>query len=199
MLVQAVCHKWPRSFALAACTRLALNHMDDVSLTEEVLLEPARVALRLEEGPPDHPSHQEGTQVGLQGTPRHQQGVQGGPADARSHQQGTQGGPGETRRHQQGVHGEISPVHASALPLNMSERQLGLPRPEPCSQGLCVKIRWGLLSILTHLQRGHCLDIHDCNDATDCDSYNVYHNSKNFACCNDAISKSTSPQEFSHQ
>ena len=167
IFVQAVCHKWPRSFAVAACTRLALNYMDDVSLTEEVLLEPARVALRAEQGPTDHPSHQEGPQVGPGGTSRHQQEVQGGPAVTPSHQQGTQGGPRGNPPHQQGVHGGIPQVHASALPLNMSERQLGLPRPEPCSQGLCVQTRWGLLFIHTHLQRRHSRDIHGYNDAED--------------------------------
>lgn len=113
---QAVCHKWPRAFAVAACTQLALNYVDDVSLTEEVLLEPAKIALRVERGPADAPSHQQGTQGGSGVTPNHQQGVQGGTAQP----------------------------HASALPLSMSGRQLSMPRPEPCPGGLCVQTRWGL-------------------------------------------------------
>ena len=126
LFLQAVCHKWPQSFALAACTQLAMNYMDDVSLTEDVLLEPAKVALMVERGPVDTPSHQEGTQ--------------GGPSWG-------------TPRHQQGVHGRTPQVRASALPLSMSNRQLSLPRPEPCSQGLCVQTRWGLLFTHHYLQR----------------------------------------------
>ena len=138
MFVQAVCHKWPWSFALDACTRLALNYMDDVSLTEEVLLEPAKVALMLERGPVDTPSHQEGEDRGSRATS--------------SHQQGTHGGQQGTPQHQQGVHGGIPGVQASALPLSMSKRQLSLPRPEPCSEGLCLQIRWSLHFTLKNLQ-----------------------------------------------
>lgn len=116
--LQAVCHRWPGSFAVAACTQLALNYTDDFSLTQEVLLEPAKVALRVERGPADAPSHQQGTQGGSGVTPNHQQGLQGGTAQP----------------------------PASALPLSMSKRQLSLPRPEPCPGGLCVQTRWGLYS-----------------------------------------------------
>ena len=87
--------------------------MDDVSLTEEVLLEPAKVALM----------------------------VEGGPAAPPSHQQGAKGGAPQ--------------VHASALPLTLSERQLSLPRPEPCLLGLCVQTRWGHPSTHMQLQSGH--------------------------------------------
>ena len=138
MFVQAVCHKWPRSFALDACTCMALNYMDDVSLTEEVLLEPAKVALMVERGPVDTPSHQEGKDRGSGATP--------------SHQQGTHGGQRGTPWHQQGVHGGSPQGQASALPLSMSKKQLSLPRPEPCSEGLCVQIRWSLHFTLIDLQ-----------------------------------------------
>lgn len=51
MLMQAVVHKWSESYAVTLCTRLALNHIDDLTLTEEVLLEPSTVSLLLERGP----------------------------------------------------------------------------------------------------------------------------------------------------
>ncbi len=51
MLMQAVLHKWSESYAVTLCTRLALNHTDDLTLTEEVLLEPSSVSLLLEKGP----------------------------------------------------------------------------------------------------------------------------------------------------
>lgn len=123
---QAVCHKWPQSFAVAACTQLALNYTDDVSLTEEILLEPAKIALRTERG----------------------------PAGAPSHQQGTQGGSGAAPNHQQGVHGGAPQPHASVLPLSMSEKQLSLPRPEPCPGGLCVQTRWGQVSPIHNCRGG---------------------------------------------
>ena len=158
MFMQAVFHEWPCSFALAACTRLALNYMDDVSLTEEVLLEPANVALMVERGPVDSPSHQEGQDVGTDaGSPSYQQGTHGG---AWGNQQ------------QQGVHGGISQLQASALPLSLSKRQLGLPRPEPCSKGLCVRTRWGPFH--TSAEKAF-LDIQDCGDVKTCDNHSNHH------------------------
>ncbi|KAL3137916.1 Protein argonaute-3 [Trebouxia sp. C0009 RCD-2024] len=56
---QAVYQQWPSTYAVAACTQLALHYMDDVSLTEEVLLEPAKVAVVMEGGPAT-PSQQQG-------------------------------------------------------------------------------------------------------------------------------------------
>ena len=53
MLMQAVVHKWSESYAVTLCTGLALNHIDDLALTEEVLLEPNTVSLLLEKGPSD--------------------------------------------------------------------------------------------------------------------------------------------------
>jgi len=50
--MQAVLHKWSESYAVTLCTRLALNHTDDLTLTEEELLEPSTVSLLLEKGPP---------------------------------------------------------------------------------------------------------------------------------------------------
>lgn len=58
--LQAVYHKWPGTYAVAACTQLALHYMDDVSLTEEVLLEPAKIAVMVERGPGGPPSQQQG-------------------------------------------------------------------------------------------------------------------------------------------
>lgn len=59
MPLQAVYQQWPSTYAVAACTQLALHYMDDVSLTEEVLLEPAKVAVVMEGGPAT-PSQQQG-------------------------------------------------------------------------------------------------------------------------------------------
>ena len=180
MFLQAVCRKWPRSFAVAACTQLAVNYMDDVSLTEEVLLEPAKLALMVERGPVDTPSQQEGPW----GTPRHQQGVQGGPAG--------------TPRHWQGVHGGIPQVHASALPLSMSERQLSFPRPEPCSQGLCVQTRWALLFTHTHTAEEVFLDNNDCNNERDSCNNHDCRKSTSHRVGDVAISKSINQCQASH-
>ena len=49
--MQAVGHKWPESYAAALFARMAVNHTDDVTLTEEVLLEPSAVSLLVERGP----------------------------------------------------------------------------------------------------------------------------------------------------
>ncbi|DBA79124.1 TPA: Protein argonaute-3, variant 2 [Trebouxia sp. C0004] len=49
--LQAVLHKWSQSYAVTLCTRLALHYTDDLTLTEEVLLEPSSVSLLLEKGP----------------------------------------------------------------------------------------------------------------------------------------------------
>ena len=89
--------------------------MDDVSLTEEILLEPSRMALLLERAVPSSPNHQQARAVPSSSN----HGIH--------HQEGT-----ETRE----------PVlQTSALPLSMSERGLSLPRPEPRTPGLSLQAR----------------------------------------------------------
>ena len=60
--LQAVCHKWPRSYAVAVCAQCALHYMDDISLTEEILLEPTKTALLVEMGADNGSNHQQGKQ-----------------------------------------------------------------------------------------------------------------------------------------
>ncbi len=64
MLMQAALHKWSESYAVTLCTRLALNHTDDLTLTEVVLLEPSTVSLLLEKGPSGSSSGTAATDAG---------------------------------------------------------------------------------------------------------------------------------------
>lgn len=66
--MQAVLHKWSESYAVTLCTRLALNHTDDLTLTEEVLLEPSTVSLLLEKGPSGSSSDTAATAADAVGT-----------------------------------------------------------------------------------------------------------------------------------
>lgn len=50
------------------CTRLALHHTDDLTLTEEVLLEPSTLSLLLEKGPSGSSSGTAATAANAVGT-----------------------------------------------------------------------------------------------------------------------------------
>ena len=43
--MQVACFKWPKAYSVDLCASLGVNHVDDMSLTEEVLLEPTSLAL----------------------------------------------------------------------------------------------------------------------------------------------------------
>lgn len=67
--MQAVGHKWPDSYSAALFARLAVNHTDDVTLTEEVLVEPNAVSLLIKRGPTNSSSADNAAAGGGDGSP----------------------------------------------------------------------------------------------------------------------------------
>lgn len=83
---------------MALCTRLAINYTNDLTLTDQKLLEASSIALHIDQGPSCSSSS----------------------LPARS---------------------DTLAMHAASLPLSVSEQHLALPRPQPGTPGLAVRLR----------------------------------------------------------